>query len=167
MKTKLKIPMLAAVLCSVAMMCSCGESRRAVKPETIPENFSKSAEITFDDNTYCANFRRGGSDIWECEFTSPETIEGLKITCSGELCTLNFNELSYSLDRANVPQYSVVTLMIKTLETLISGKELSCTENGDIITERGLVSGEDFTAVIKKGELQEITIAQNFTAKFK
>lgn len=166
MKTKLKIPMLAAVLCAALITCSCGKDRQSAKPETIPEDFSKSAEITLDDNVYCADFRRGGSDIWECEFTSPETIEGLKITCSGDLCTLDFKELSYTLDRADVPQYSVVSLVTKTLETLISGKELSCTESGGTVTERGVVNGEDFTAVIKKGELKEITVAQNFKAKF-
>ncbi|MDO4944609.1 MAG: hypothetical protein Q4E74_05330 [Ruminococcus sp.] len=166
MKTKLRRTMLAAVLCAALLTCSCGGDRQSVKPEAIPEDFSKSAEITLDDNTYCADLRRGGDDIWECEFTSPETIEGLKITCSGDLCTLDFKELSYTLDRADVPQYSVVALVTKTVENLISGKELSCTESNGTVTERGIVNGEDFTAVIKKGELTEITVAQNFTVKF-
>ncbi len=166
MQIKLRKILLAAVLCAALFTCSCGKSRTSAKPEEIPEDFSKSAEITLDDNVYCADFRRGGDNVWECEFTSPETIEGLKITCSGDLCTLDFKDLSYTLDRADVPQYSVVTLVTKTIETLISGKDLSCTENNGTVTERGIVSGEDFTAIIKKGELSEITVAQNFRVEF-
>lgn len=151
---------------SLALLTSCGEKREAVKPEALSEDFDKTAVITLDGSSYTAEFRRGGADIWECEFVEPETIAGLKLTASGEVCKIEFKGLDYTVQRDDLPEYGVMPLITECLDSLIAGRDISCVKDGKTVTEKGMVNGEDFSAQIKDGELVSLQIARKLTADF-
>jgi len=162
------------ILCAAASLliltfsfASCGNSRKAEKPVGLSEDFQKTAEITLDGKKYAANFKRGGADVWECEFTYPETIEGLKLTCSGEECRMDFQGLTYTTSRECIPEYGIMPLVTGSVDDVIAGRDVSCTSDGKTVTEKGIVNGEDFTAIVKNNELVSLEIAQKLTVKFK
>ncbi len=148
------------------MMTACGESRKAAEPEKLGEKFEKTAVITMYDREYTAKLRRGGADIWECEFTQPETVAGLKMTASGDNCRLEFQGLEYTADRSVLPEYGAMPLITGALDAMIAGRDISCTEKDGKLTETGIISGQDFTARVSKGEIRSLEISDCLKAKF-
>jgi hypothetical protein len=156
----------AVVICAVCLVTSCGKSTKSVQPETLSSDFSQTAEITYDGYEYKAEFRRSDSDLWECEFTYPESIEGLKITASGETCLLSFGDISYSADPDALPDSGIMPLVTEAVDMLIEKRDLSCSLTDSGTVERGTVCGAEFTALVKDGKVISLTVADNFTAEF-
>ena len=161
-----KSAILAASACVLCLLTSCGGISKSAEPEKLSEDFSADAQITYDEREYAANFKRGGADLWECEFTAPETIKGLKLTATGELCKLEFMGLTYSLERSDVPEYGIMPLITSVVEDLIACRDLTCTSSEEGTKECGIVSGQDFTATVKDGKLISIQISDDLTAEF-
>ncbi len=156
------LPLLAGI-----MLCSCGSSEKTAKPVKLDENFKAQATMTVDGTEYTANLTRNGADIWECEFTAPETIEGMVMTCSGDSAELEFMGLKYKTDRANIPESSAVTLTSSVIEKIISQKDVDYMQNDKgTITVSGDVKGQDFTAKMKKGKLCSLSVSSELEVKF-
>lgn len=160
--TRTILPLLAGI-----MLCSCKSSEKTVKPVKLDENFKAQATVTVDGTEYTANLTRSGADVWECEFTAPETIEGMVMTCSGDSAELEFMGLEYKTDRANIPESSAVTLISAAVEKIISQKGVSYMQNDKgIITVSGDVKGQAFTAGMKNGKLRSLSISSELEVKF-
>lgn len=151
---------------AVIGLCSCGESSE-VKPVKLAEDYKTSAEFTIDGTDYAANFTRGGADMWECEITAPETVNGMVITCSGESARLEYKGLTYETERGNIPESSAVTMTATVLDKLIAQKGVTYLKNdkGDI-TATGQVKGQDFSAKVKGGKVKSLEISGEVSVKF-
>lgn len=157
------LPMIAAV---TAALAGCGADRTSVKPEKLSGDIDKSAEITLFGREYKVELRRGGEGTWECGFTEPENLAGLKITYDSESCRMEMNALEYQCDKKALPEYGLMPLLATTLETLIEGKDVSCTERDGITVETGKTAGQRFTAKVKDGELTELEVEGAMTVQF-
>ena len=68
-------------ICAAALslcLCSCSHSG-GPKPCDIDENFSGDVTITQNEKTYSAKLSRGAADVWEMEFSKPDTVSGMKL----------------------------------------------------------------------------------------
>ena len=153
----------AAVLLS---SCS-GAARQAKEPVKLPEEFEKNAVVTVGKLEYTADLHRKGADIWEWEFTEPDTIKGLKLTAAGDSCTMELEGLRVSADRSKLPEYGMMPLLDGVLEQLISGKNVSCVAQGKTLLETGTSAGLDYTAKFKGDEVVSVEIDQALRVKFK
>lgn len=145
--------------------CGCSGKKAEKTPPELNDKFEKSAVLEISGREYKAEFRRGGADIWECEFTSPETVEGLTITLSGEDCKLTCGVLEYDAVRGDIPEYGSVPMLTRCIDDIIAQRDLSCTDNGDTTLCRGTVRGLDFTAEIDDNELISVDISGCVSAK--
>ena len=155
-----------AGICCLSMI-SCGKSEeKAVKPVEIGQNITFRAQISQEKNKYDAKFKRNG-ETWECTFNSPESIKGMKVTLSGDVCKIDFNNLNYQLERKNLPEASFVSLITKSVDKLVLKKDLSCRKTSDSkkITETGNVSGTEFSAEINNGKISSVNFGENLSVK--
>jgi hypothetical protein len=123
-------------------------------------------KITNGEKQYTATLTRADTEIWQMDFTAPETVSGLKLGFTGEVCTLEMQGLKYELDRKNVPQWSCASLCCGALEEIISKRDMTCTSDGDTVTEKGSVNGQDFTAQFEDGKIKELTFSDQLRFEF-
>ena len=79
---------------------------------------------------------------------------------------MDFRELSYSMDRGTLPKSSMISLITKAADALIAQKDLTCFQNAKNITEKGVVSAQDFTAEFNDENIKKLEIAKNLTVEF-
>ena len=150
---------------SAAMLCSCSSGGSA-KPCDVDEKFSSDVKITQDDKEYNVKLSRADADIWELAFSEPETVKGLKLGFTGNVCTLELEGLKYELDRKDVSQYSMASLCCGAMEQLINKRELTCSEQDGVLTEKGSINGHDFSAVFEDGKIKELTVSGQLRCEF-
>ena len=143
--------------------CSAGGS---AKPCDVEEKFHSAVTVTSGEKQYQATIQRADADVWEMEFSQPDTVAGMKLNFTGKVCTLEFQGLKYEMDRADVSPYSMATSCCDAIEELINKRGITCEKKGDILTERGEVDGQSFTASFKKGKLKELTVSDQLKYKF-
>lgn len=161
----MRLRICAAALAAALCLCSCSSSSQA-KPCDVDEKFQSEVKITQNEKEFCAKLSRADADIWEMDFSKPDTVAGMKLTLSGNVCTLDFKGLKYELDRKDVSQYSMANLCCGAMEDIIGKRDLTCTKDGDKLTEKGTVNGQDFTAVFEDGKIKELTVQGQLKCEF-
>ncbi|WP_024858760.1 hypothetical protein [Ruminococcus albus] len=156
------IPLIAA-----ALLTGCGAERTSAKPEKLSGDIDRSADITLFGREYKAELRRGGEGTWECGFTEPENLAGLKITYDSESCIMEMNDLKYQCGKASLPEYGLMPLMAGAVDTLIEGRDVSCTKSGKYTVETGETAGQKFSAKVRDGELTELEVENSLTVHFR
>lgn len=153
---------------SLGMFTGCAKKGKDTELVKVDENFSGKAVITVDGTEYSADIQRGGADMWQWEFSAPQTVEGMAISCSGNSARLEFMGLSYETDRDNIPESSAVTLTSAAIDKLISQKGCTAVVNDKgVTTVSGQVKGQDFYAKFKGDKLQSLDISTEVSVKFK
>lgn len=150
-------------------LCSCS-STSSSKPVTLSGNQALSAKIQDGDKAYECTLKRGENGTWECRFMKPDTIKGMTMTLSGEVCSLEFIGMKYEAERKDIPKYSAVSLITTAADKLIGKKDISCEKETDSktckYTESGKVQGMEFSAEIKSEKLTSMKISTSVTATF-
>ena len=154
-----------AIVLAAACLCSCSGSGSA-KPCDVDEKFRSDVTITQGGKEFCAVMSRADADIWELDFSNPETVAGLKLGFTGNVCTLGFEGLSYELDRSQMSQYSMANLCCGAVEQLIAKRGLECRSDGEKLIEAGEVGGEQFEAVFEDGKLVRIAFGEQLVCEF-
>ncbi|MBQ2581977.1 MAG: hypothetical protein II574_10160 [Ruminococcus sp.] len=154
-----------AIVLAAACLCSCSGSGSA-KPCDVDEKFRSDVTITQGGKEFCAEMRRADADIWELDFSKPDTVAGMKLGFTGSICTLEFEGLKYELDRSQISQYSMASLCCGAVEQLIAKRGLDCRKTDDSLVEKGTVSGEDFEAFFDSGKLTKIAFGEQLICDF-
>lgn len=155
-------------ICAAALslcLCSCSHSG-GPKPCDIDENFSGDVTITQNEKTYSAKLSRGAADVWEMEFSKPDTVSGMKLELADGSCTIEFSGLQYRLDRKDLPRYSMASLGCGAMEKLISKSDVSCKSEDGKLLESGVINGQDFTAVFEDDKIKELTVSDQLRFDF-
>ncbi len=161
MRLKICPIILAAAIC----LCSCSDGAGA-KPCDVDEKFSSDVTITQGEKQFCATLSRADADIWEMSFTKPDTISGMKLGFTGNVYTLELSGIRYELDRKDVSEYSMASLCCGAMEDLITKHDLTCSKDGETLTEKGTVNGEDFSATFEDGRIKELTVSDQLRCEF-
>lgn len=161
MHLKKSILITAAALC----LCACSHSSEA-KPCDIGEKYSCDVTVTQNGKQFSAVMTRGAADIWELEFSKPDTVKGLKINLDGPSLSAQFSGLTYRTDRSELSQYSLVSLGCGAVEKLISKDGITCKKEDGRLIEQGTVSGQDFTAEFEDEKLKELTFSDQLRFEF-
>ena len=160
----MRVRIIAVVLAAVCL-CACSDGGGA-KPCEVDEKFRADVTITQGGKEFCAVMCRADADVWELDFSEPDTVAGLKLGFTGSVCTLDFEGLKYELDRGDVSQYSMASLCCGAVEQLISKRGLDCRSDGDEVIETGEVNGEQFEAVFDDGKLSKIDFGGELVCEF-
>ncbi len=156
--------LLSAAVVMLVGLSSCGKT--IGKPEQLDKNFTCEAVFSENDNKYQANLERVDGVGWNAVFTSPETIEGMEVSLLNDKCTVNFKDLTYTVDRAELPQYGFLSLVTSSVDNCISGKNLETSQKGEDFLQKGTIKGADYTAQISEKTISNVNIANQITAEF-
>lgn len=158
---------IAAAVMGAGVLCSCAGKTESSKPVKVDEKFSGRAVMTVDGTEYTADVQRGGADMWQWEFSAPQTIEGMTVTCSGESTRFEFMGLSYETERGNIPEGSAMTLTAAAMDKLIAQKGVTAVVNDKgVTTVSGEVKGQEFSAKFKDGKITSLDISSEVSVKF-
>ena len=158
--------MLTAAAAVTLLLSGCGSDRISERPKKLNETMDRTVKVTMDRRSYTARIRRGGADIWECEFSEPPCISGLKLTSSGDICRMEFMGLEHTAPTESLPDYCMMPLITSCIDEMIAGKDVSCTSREGVITERGTVNGMSFSGEVSDGEVVSLDIRGCLSAKF-
>lgn len=158
-------PVMLIFVCMI-IFGGCEKEPQVSKPVKYNENFCHTAEITQGNDKFSAEIKRGGQGSWQWVFSKPETIENMTVTYSSDVAKVEFQGLSYALNKSNMPKNGMISLVCDALDTVVSQKQVKCVKQGDILTETGVVNGHDFTAVFNKDRLKSLEISKSLKIVF-
>lgn len=165
MKDPKKRTLITALSLSI-LLSGCSKPKAPDEPPEFSQEFEKTAVMSVSGREYKVQLRRGGADIWECVFIEPETIEGLRMTASGDTCKLEFKGLEYTAERSDMPDYGVMPLVTQSVDALIEQRNITYTDGEDKVICRGTVKDRDFTAQARDNEIVSIDIPGCMSAEF-
>lgn len=139
---------LSALICGVCLLllCACGGGDDAGTPPDFPEKFSGDAAVSIGDYTLLSHVQYA-PEYLEVTFQSPEALRKMKMTYSGDVCSVTYDDLSLSLDASDFPQSSFGKIILHAMRQCAAKADItvSRTENGWLYT--GTVGEGSFEAL--------------------
>lgn len=133
---------LCGLMCIV--FTACGKPKTSGTPD-INKLFSTAATITYGDFEAQAKVSRLGSDLWEVEFATPQTLAGVKLSYTGEDITASYLGLSFSIPKTAAPVKSMLTMIFKAVDKSAVGVDMPCEEKDGVMIYSGTGDFGDFT----------------------
>lgn len=138
----------SALLCGMCalFLCACGGPGASDSPPNLPEKFSGDAAVSIGDYTLLSHVLYA-PEYLEVTFQSPEALRKMKMTCSGESCSIAYDDLSLNLDTSDFPQSAFGKIIVQAIRQCAAKADInvSRTETGWLYT--GTVGGGSFEAL--------------------
>lgn len=129
-----------------------------IKSETSRKNglncsFESSVNITIDNLDAEAVLKRFGEGLWDIEFSSPNTLSGVKLEFDSGNVSASYKGLDFSVPQSALPVKSLMLNLIEVIDSNARLEELKGTENDNILELNGsLDAGEYVLSVGKDGK---------------
>lgn len=101
--------------------------------------FECDMKMIFEDNEFGGKLRKIDTGIWEADFTSPDTLEGVLLSINGNDVTASYKGLSFTVPKKALPVKSVLLNFISAVDKIAESEETEGTENDGIM----LIDGEN------------------------
>ena len=139
----------AAVFTAAVCLVSCSSP---LKSETNRRNglrnsFTADASVTIDKMQAEGKLCRSG-DAWDIEFTSPNTLSGVKLMFADGSVSASYKGLSFSVPQSAVPVKAMMTELISAVEENASKEELSGEEKDDTLRISGSLDAGSYTLIV-------------------
>ncbi len=145
----------AVILLMTLTMFACSSP---IKSETSRKNglncsFESSVNITIDNLDAEAVLKRFGEGLWDIEFSSPNTLSGVKLEFDSGNVSASYKGLDFSVPQSALPVKSLMLNLIEVIDSNARLEELKGTENDNILELNGsLDAGEYVLSVGKDGK---------------
>lgn len=145
----------AVILLMALTMFACSSP---IKSETSRKNglncsFESSVNITIDNLDAEAVLKRFGEGLWDIEFSSPNTLSGVKLEFDSGNVSASYKGLDFSVPQSALPVKSLMLNLIEVIDSNARLEELKGTENDNILELNGsLDAGEYVLSVGKDGK---------------
>lgn len=128
---------LLSLLCGVCLIffCACGQQADSDSPPDLPERFSGDAAVSIGDYTMLSHVQYA-PEYLEVTFQSPEVLTKMKMTYTGDECSIAYDNLSLNLDLSDLPQAAFGRVIIQTMRKCAAKSDItvSRTEDGWMYT---------------------------------
>lgn len=144
-----------AVFCAAAAVLSfSGCSDKDKKPQALPQSYSFKADITHGDLKVKADCTRKKDGGWQIDFTAPDTLGDLSLSCDEDFCTAELGEITQTFDRKKLPLGGTINLLTQMLEQAVKPSgDFKYDRKTKIMTENYNYEGENFTVSFCKDDL--------------
>jgi hypothetical protein len=110
--------------------CACGgKSKNVSFTPKISGSFSMSAEIINDDTQAEALITRYGTDNWDVEFSSPNTLAGVLLSYRDDNVEASYKGLSFSVPKSALPLKAMISNLIYAVDSMSELSEIECQED--------------------------------------
>ncbi len=139
---------LLMVLCVVS--CDVPLKSTTSRKNGLDSAFQADAVIMLDRLQAEGVVRRFGTGVWEIEFSSPNTLSGVKLEFSEGNTEASYKGLSFSVPQSALPVKSMMLNLIKAVEDNARLDELKGEEKDNILEVSGKLEGGEYVLKIDK-----------------
>lgn len=137
-----------SVVCGLCLVlfCACSRSAEGETPPDLPDHFSGDAAVSIGDYTMLSHIQYAPEHL-EVTFQSPEALSKMKMTYTGDVCSIAYDNLSLNLDVSDLPQAAFGRVIVQTMRQCVAGMDItvSRTERGWLYTGSSAIG--DFEAL--------------------
>lgn len=139
----------AAVFTAAVCLVSCSSP---LKSETKRRNglnssFTADASVTIEKMQAEGKLCRSGGE-WDIEFTSPNTLSGVKLVFADGNVSASYKGLSFSVPQSAVPVKAMMAELISAVEENASMDELTGEEKDDTLRISGKLDAGSYTLIV-------------------
>lgn len=151
-----------AVTLAIFTSCSAVGLKNGTSPNGLDETFSAEVEITLDEMTAQGKLCRYGNDMWDIEFSSPNTISGVLLSFEGGNAEASYKGLSFSVPQSALPIKSMMSNLISAADTLAKSEQLEGNEKDGNLEINGRLESGDYTLTVdKSGNIMRFEMPNN------
>lgn len=154
----------AVMILTAVLMVACSSP---IKSETSRKNglncaFESSVNITIDKLNAEGIMKRFGDGMWDVEFSSPNTLSGVKLVFDSGNVSASYKGLDFSVPQSALPVKAMMLNLIEAVDTNARLEELKGTENDNVLEVSGSLEGGDYIiSVGKDGKLISFDMENN------
>lgn len=136
------------IFCLVS--CSVPMKNTSVRKNGLNCAFQSEITITIEHFEANGTLTRFGSGMWEAEFTSPNSLSGVKLSFSEGNVTAEYKGLSFSVPQSALPVKAMMLNLIKAVDDNAKLDELKGEEDGNLLKISGSLEGGAYTLSVDK-----------------
>ncbi|MBR3282120.1 MAG: hypothetical protein IKI56_02365 [Ruminococcus sp.] len=149
-----------AIACLTA--CSVPLKNTASRKNGLDSAFTANVSISLDKLQAEGIVSRHGSGLWDVEFSSPNSLSGIKLEFSEGNTKASYKGLSFSVPQSAVPVRAMMLNLMKAVDENASAEELSGNENDGSLEISGKLDGGSYTLKVdKEGRLSGFEMPNN------
>lgn len=154
----------AVMIITAVMFVACSSP---IKSETSRKNglncaFESSVNITIDKLNAEGVLKRFGDGVWDVEFSSPNTLSGVKLAFDSGNVSASYKGLDFSVPQSALPVKAMMLNLIEAVDTNARLEELKGSENDNVLEVSGSLEGGDYIiSVGKDGKLLSFEMENN------
>lgn len=154
----------AVMIITAVMFVACSSP---IKSETSRKNglncaFESSVNITIDKLNAEGIMKRFGDGMWDVEFSSPNTLSGVKLVFDSGNVSASYKGLDFSVPQSALPAKAMMLNLIEAVDTNARLDELKGTENDNVLEVSGSLEGGDYIiSVGKDGKIISFNMENN------
>ena len=154
----------AVMIITAVMFVACSSP---IKSETSRKNglncaFESSVNITIDKLNAEGIIKRFGDGVWDVEFSTPNTLSGVKLAFDSGNVTASYKGLDFSVPQSALPVKAMMLNLIEAIDTNARLEELKGTENDNVLEVGGSLDGGEYVICVgKDGKLISFEMENN------
>jgi len=127
---------LSFVLSSVVLSgCGTGTEIRDISEE-LDSAFSCDMDMVYDNTEFEGKITRYEAGKWDAEFTSPDSVSGIKLSFAGKDVTASYKGLAFTVPRSALPVRSLLMNLVDTVDRAAAEQQTECaSEDGCLVLE--------------------------------
>ena len=135
--------------------------------QTVLENnlscaFESEVSFVLDKLNAEAELKRTDEGIWSVEFSSPNTLSGIKLEFADGDVNASYKGLSFSVPQSALPVKAMMLNLIAAVEENSSSEQLSGEEKDGMLIVNGTLEGGDYTITAdSEGKLSSFEMPNN------
>lgn len=143
---------IAFITLMMITMVSCGQKKTVDSSGSgLGSTFTCDMILLYEDSEYCGKINRTDTRSWEIEFSSPETLAGVKLSFVNDDVTASYKGLDFTVPKKALPVKSVLSNFITVVDEISSQEKMQCVEkDGELVVEGQIDQGEYELVINKK-----------------
>lgn len=135
---------IAFITLMMITMVSCGQKKTVDSSGSgLGSTFTCDMVLLYEDSEYCGKINRTDIRSWEIEFSSPETLAGVKLSFVNDDVTASYKGLDFTVPKKALPVKSVLSNFITVVDEISSQEKMQCVEkDGELVVEGQIDQGE-------------------------
>lgn len=154
----------AMTILTAVLMAACSVTGKdeTTRPNSLADSFQAAVSVTLGELEAEGTLKRFGSGMWDIEFSSPNTLSGIKLSFSDGNVDASYKGLSFSVPQAALPVKSMMLNLISAVDDLAANGELSGVEENGMLKIEGTLDGGDYILTLdKEGKISSFEMPNN------
>lgn len=124
--------------------CDIAKSGETVSSADIQDSFSCNAVIHYGDMESDSVLKRYGKGMWENEFSSPDTVAGVKLVFNNDDITASYKGLEFSVPKSAMPFQSMLCCLIEASDSVYESSDIVFNEKDGLLCYEGNIEQGDY-----------------------